>query len=158
MNFSTLEAGTATERRLLVDQPRTISFLGEDLRIYATPRLVDDIEQTCLDFLLTFLDESENTVGAAVDIRHVGATLLGMSVSIVATVTRIEGRSVTFNVEVRDDVELVATAAHTRVVVNVAKLRSRVQAKAEAAAAGEVEDSVLSPSQFAASPEQGLPS
>lgn len=151
MNFSTLEAGTATERRLLVDQPRTISFLGEDLRIYATPRLVDDIEQTCLDYLLTFLDEGENTVGAAVDIRHVGATLLGMSVSIVATVTRIEGRSVTFNVEVRDDVELVATAAHTRVVVNVAKLRSRVQAKAAAAAAGEVEDGVLSPSQFAAS-------
>jgi len=151
MNFSTLQAGIATERRLIVDRERTISFLGEDLRIYATPRLVDDIEQTCLDYLLTFLDEGENTVGAAVDIRHVGATLLGMSVSIVATVTRIEGRSVTFNVEVRDDVELVATAAHTRVVVNVAKLRSRVQAKAEAAAAGDVEDSVLSPSQFAAS-------
>jgi predicted thioesterase len=151
MNFSTLEAGTATERRLVIDKQRTISFLGEDLRIYATPRLVDDIEQTCLDYLLTFLDEGENTVGAAVDIRHVGATLLGMSVSIVATVTRIEGRSITFNVEVRDDVELVATAAHTRVVVNVAKLRSRVQAKAEAAAAGDVEDSVLSPSQFAAS-------
>jgi len=152
MNFSTLEAGiAATERHLIVDQDRTISFLGEDLRIYATPRLVNDIEQTCLDYLLTFLDEGENTVGAAVDIRHVGATLLGMSVSIVATVTRVEGRSVTFNVEVRDDVELVATAAHTRVVVNVAKLRSRVQAKAEAAAAGEVEDGVLSPSQFAAS-------
>ncbi|MGF6110429.1 thioesterase family protein [Pseudomonas frederiksbergensis] len=151
MNFSTLKAGTATERKLIVDRERTISFLGEDLRIYATPRLLDDIEQTCLDYLLTFLDEGENTVGAAVDIRHVGATLLGMSVSIVATVTRIEGRSVTFNVEVRDDVELVATAAHTRVVVNVAKLRSRVQAKAEAAAAGEVEDGVLSPSQFAAS-------
>ncbi|KDD66785.1 LysR family transcriptional regulator [Pseudomonas mandelii PD30] len=151
MNFSTLEAGTATERQLIIDKERTISFLGEDLRIYATPRLVDDIERTCLDYLLTFLDEGENTVGAAVDIRHVGATLLGMSVSIVATVTRIEGRSVTFNVEVRDDVELVATAAHTRVVVNVAKLRSRVQAKAEAAAAGEVEDSALSPSQFAAS-------
>lgn len=151
MNFSTLQTGTATERRLTVDSPRTISFLGEDLRIYATPRLVDDIEQTCLDYLLTFLDEGENTVGAAVDIRHVGATLLGMSVSIIATVTRIEGRSVTFNVEVRDEVELVATASHTRVVVNVAKLRGRVQAKADAAAAGEVEDGVLSPSQFAAS-------
>jgi predicted thioesterase len=150
MNFSTLHAGSATERRLSVDKERTISFLGEDLRIYATPRLVDDIEQTCLDYLLTFLDEGENTVGAAVDIRHVGATLLGMSVSIVATVTRIEGRSVTFNVEVRDDVELVATAAHTRVVVNVAKLRSRVQAKAEAAATGDVEDGVLSPSRLTA--------
>lgn len=151
MNFSTLETGTVTERQLIVDQPRTISFLGEDLRIYATPRLVDDIEQTCLDYLLTFLDEGENTVGTAVDIRHVGATLLGMSVSIVATVTRIDGRSVTFNVEVRDDVELVATAAHTRVVVNVAKLRSRVQAKALAVDAGEVDDGALSPARLTAS-------
>ncbi|BCX68818.1 MULTISPECIES: thioesterase family protein [Pseudomonas] len=151
MNFSTLESGATTERRLIVDSPRTISFLGEDLRIYATPRLVDDIEQTCLDYLLTFLDDGENTVGAAVDIRHVGATLLGMSVSIVATVTRIEGRSVTFNVEVRDDVELVATAAHTRVVVNVAKLRSRVQAKALAVEAGDVDDDALSPARLTAS-------
>lgn len=59
MNFSTLKAGTATERKLIVDRERTISFLGEDLRIYATPRLLDDIEQTCLDYLLTFLDEGK---------------------------------------------------------------------------------------------------
>ncbi|WP_397453739.1 thioesterase family protein [Pseudomonas sp. NA-150] len=142
MNFSTLQTGASTEQRLTVDLARTISFLGEDLRIYATPRLVDDIEQVCLNYALAYLGEGENTVGTAVDIRHVGATLLGMSVSIVATVTRIEGRSVTFNVEVRDDVELVATAAHTRTVVNVARLRSRVQAKA-AAVAGEVEDDSL---------------
>jgi predicted thioesterase len=151
MNFSTLNTGDYTERQLTVDHERTISFLGEDLRIYATPRLVDDIEQTCLDYLLTFLDDGENTVGAAVDIRHVGATLLGMSVSIVASVTRIEGRSVTFNIEVRDDVELVATAAHTRVVINVAKLRSKVQAKAASALAGDSEDVALSTARLAAS-------
>ncbi|MNC84043.1 hypothetical protein D3C75_1383470 [compost metagenome] len=57
----------------------------------------------------------------------------------------------TFNVEVRDDVELVATAAHTRVVVNVAKLRSRVQAKAAAAEAGEIDDGALSPARLTAS-------
>lgn len=153
MNFSTLNTGDYTERQLTVDRERTISFLGEDLRIYATPRLVDDIEQTCLDYLLTFLDDGENTVGAAVDIRHVGATLLGMSVSIVASVMRIEGRSVTFNIEVRDDVELVATAAHTRVVINVAKLRSKVQAKAASALAGDSdsEDVALSTARLAAS-------
>lgn len=151
MNFSTLSTGDYVERNLTVDRERTISFLGEDLRIYATPRLVDDIEQTCLDFLLTYLDDGENSVGAAVDVRHVGATLLGMSVSIVASVTRIEGRSVTFNIEVRDELELVATAAHTRVVINVAKLRTRVQAKAASALASEAEDPALSTARLAAS-------
>jgi len=148
MNFSTLEAGASTAQRLIVDYQRTISFLGEDLLIYATPKLVDDVEHVCLAFLLDYLDEGENTVGTAVDIRHVGATLLGMSVNIVATVARVEGRSVTFNIEIRDDVELVATASHTRVVVNIERLRSRVQAKAAAAMAGEVEDDVLSTPQY----------
>lgn len=151
MNFSTLNTGDYTERQLTVDRERTISFLGEDLRIYATPRLVDDIEQTCLDYLLNFLDEGENSVGAAVDIRHVGATLSGMSVSIVASVTRIEGRSVTFNIEVRDEVELVATAAHTRVVINVAKLRARVQAKAASAPTSDAQDVALSTARLATS-------
>lgn len=150
MNLSALNTGDYAERHLTVDHQRTISFLGEDLRIYATPRLVDDIEQTCLDYLLSFLDEGENSVGTAVDIRHVGATLLGMAVTIVASVTRIDGRSVTFNIEVRDAVELVATAAHTRVVINVAKLRSRVQAKAASAMDGD-DDSALSSARLAIS-------
>jgi hypothetical protein len=58
---------------------------------------------------------------------------------------------VTFNIEVRDDVELVATAAHTRVVINVAKLRSKVQAKAASALAGDSEDVALSTARLAAS-------
>jgi hypothetical protein len=47
-----LGAGATTRRDLTVDLPRTIDFLGESLRIYATPELVRDVEQTCLDFLL----------------------------------------------------------------------------------------------------------
>ncbi|SAK79936.1 Fluoroacetyl-CoA thioesterase [Caballeronia glebae] len=128
-----LRVGALHSRSIEVDRERTISFLGEDLRIYATPKLIDDIEQTCLDYLLEFVDEGENSVGTAVDIAHTGATLLGMSVRIEVKVTGIDGRAVKFDIAVFDDIEQVCTGSHSRFVVNVEKLKARVSDKASRA-------------------------
>ena len=51
-----LQAGMTTTARITVDEPRTISHLGEDLRVYATPELIRDIEQTCLAFIAEHAD------------------------------------------------------------------------------------------------------
>lgn len=125
-----LKTGAAATRSLTVDRPRTIDFLGETLRIYATPELIRDIEQTCLDFLQDHADAGESSVGTEVSIRHSGATLLGGEVRINAEVTAIEGRSVTFRVAASDGIEEICTGTHSRFMVNVDKLRTRVQAKA----------------------------
>lgn len=55
----TVKVGTGTERRFHVSLAQTIDFLGADLRLYATPELVRDVEKTCLDFLLPYLEEGE---------------------------------------------------------------------------------------------------
>lgn len=128
-----LRVGALHSRTIEVDRDRTISFLGDDLRIYATPRLIDDIEQTCLDYLLDFVGEGENSVGTKVDIAHTGATLLGMNVRIEVKVATIDGRAVTFDVAVFDDIEQVCTGSHSRFVVSVAKLKARVGEKASRA-------------------------
>ncbi|WP_017235424.1 thioesterase family protein [Pandoraea sp. B-6] len=125
-----LRVGAVFSRTLEVDRARTISFLGEALRVYATPQLVNDLEQVCLDGLLGHIDIGENSVGTAVDIAHTGATLLGMRVRIDVTVAKIEGRSVTFDISVFDDIEQVCTGSHSRFVINVEKLKSRVAEKA----------------------------
>ncbi|SAL11842.1 Fluoroacetyl-CoA thioesterase [Caballeronia peredens] len=128
-----LRVGALCSRTIEIDRDRTISFLGEDLRIYATPKLIDDIEQTCLDYLLGFVDEEENSVGTAVNIAHTGATLLGMTVRIEVSVANIEGRAVRFDVAVFDDIEQVCAGSHSRFVVNVEKLKARVREKASRA-------------------------
>ncbi|BAO90899.1 thioesterase family protein [Caballeronia cordobensis] len=128
-----LRAGATHSRTIEVDRERTISFLGEDLRIYATPKLIDDIERTCLDYLLDFVDAGENSVGTAVDIAHTGATLLGMSVRIEIKVASIDGRAVKFDIAVFDDIEQVCAGSHSRFVVNVEKLKARVAEKASRA-------------------------
>jgi predicted thioesterase len=131
MTHTTLSVGTQASRRLVVDKPRTIDFLGESLRVYATPELIRDIELVCLDFLAAHVGAGESSVGTAVDIRHSGASLLGMEVEIRATVSRIDRRSVSFDVSAHDGVEEICSGTHSRFIVDVSRLRAAVEAKAE---------------------------
>ena len=127
---STLSTGLSATRSLVVDTERTIDFLGEALRVYATPALVRDFEYACREFLLDHLDAGEDSVGTGISVSHEGATLRGMNVQITVTVAKIEGRLVTFTLHARDDVEQISQGSHSRFVVEVEKLRSRVAAKA----------------------------
>ncbi len=126
----TLTEGIQDCRKITIDEGRTIDFMGEALRVYATPELVRDIEHTCRDLLLEHLDAGEDSVGTRVEIDHTGATLLGMTVSISATIKSVEGRLVTFEVVAEDNIEPVAKCTHTRFVVETSKLQQRLQAKA----------------------------
>jgi len=124
-----LHPGTTLQRQIEVDRERTVDFLGEDLRIYATPELVRDVEQACLDFLLEYADEGDSSVGTAIALKHVGATLLGQTVRIEAHVRAVDGRGVDFDFSVHEAGDEVASGSHSRFVVNVARLRSKVHAK-----------------------------
>ena len=124
-----LQPGATCARTLTVDRQRTIDFLGESLRIYATPELVRDIEQTCLDFVQGFLDDGESSVGAEVSVQHTGATPLGGEVRIHAEITAVHRRSVTFSVTSDDEVQPVCSCTHRRFIVDVERLRARVQKK-----------------------------
>jgi len=125
-----LTAGMTQTRRVVVSTDRTIGFMGEALRVYATPSMVQDVEITCKDFLGEFLSAEESSVGARVEIDHLGPTLRDMWVDVAATITGIEGRRVTFEVEVRDALDLVGKARHVRFVVDLAKQKERLEAKA----------------------------
>jgi fluoroacetyl-CoA thioesterase len=127
-----LHPGATLQRVLAVDRARTVDFLGEDLRIYATPELVRDVEEACLDFLLDHADEGESSVGTAIALKHVGATLLGQTVRIDARVRAVEGRGVDFDFSVHEGDEEVASGTHSRFIVNVARLRAKVHAKVQA--------------------------
>jgi fluoroacetyl-CoA thioesterase len=120
---SGLAIGMTRTRRFDMDEERTISFMGENMRIYSTPFMVRDIERTCREFMDEYLTAAENTVGARMEIDHLGPTLKGMWVEVTATVSSVEGRRVGFEVEVRDALDVVGKAKHLRFVVDLAKQR-----------------------------------
>ncbi|MDE2296368.1 MAG: LysR family transcriptional regulator [Gammaproteobacteria bacterium] len=132
---NTLQAGVTRQVSVPIDASRTIDFLGEQLRVYATPALVRDFEVLCRELLLEHCDSGEDSVGTGICISHTGATLLGMNVALRAEVTAIDRRLVKFALSAHDGVESVSAGEHTRAVVEVEKLRTRLAAKAAAAKA-----------------------
>jgi predicted thioesterase len=125
----TLKSGIAQTRKITVDEPRVISFMGDDCRVYATPRIISDVEYTCREFLLAHLDPGEDSVGTKVNWEHVGPALLGAEVTLSIKILQVDGRRVVFEAKVDDGADAVAHGTHERFVVDVQKLRERLLKK-----------------------------
>jgi len=129
---NSLETGLGKTARIIVDDARTISFMGDEGRVYATPELVRDIENTCRDLLLEHIDEGQDSVGTRIDVSHMAATPFGMWVDITVTVKSANGRAVTLEIEAHDPLEQVCRGEHNRFIVDVARTIERLQGKIEA--------------------------
>ena len=112
-----------------VDQSRVIGFMGKEGAVYATPRMVNDVEYACRDFLLEHLDPGEDSVGAHVSIDHLAPTPMGLQVTVEVRITDVDRRKVSFEFSVKDPVEEVGRGKHVRFVVETAKTRERLAAK-----------------------------
>jgi len=132
----TLAPGITTTREFAIDRERTIDFMGEEARVYATPMLVRDIEVTCRELLLAHLDAGEDSVGTRVEIDHLAATLLGMKVAITATLAELKGRAAVFDVSATDGLDTICRGRHARFIANVEQVKQRLlQKRAKAASA-----------------------
>ena len=127
--------GLTSIKRIPIDADRTISFMGDGARVYATPRLISDIEFTCRDLLLQHADPGEDSVGMEVAVKHLAPTLAGSTVEISVRITAIDGRKVSFEVSAKDELDTVSAGTHMRFVVEVARTKERLKAKAEKLAA-----------------------
>ncbi len=130
-----LKKGVTKTRVITIDTDRTIDFMGEDCRVYATPSLVQDIEQTCRDLIMEHADTGEDSVGFLVSIMHTAPTLRGMDVAVSATVSEVDRSKVVFEISASDGLDDICSGKHERFVVDVDKTKQRLEAKAAKAAA-----------------------
>ena len=126
----TLQPGISLVRRVSVGSDKTISFMGEEGRVYGTPYLIGDIEHTCRNLILDHAEPDEDSVGIEVAIKHLAPTLPGSTIEIAAAVTAVEGRKVIFTVTVKDEIDTISSGSHARFVVDKAKTIERLKAKA----------------------------
>jgi predicted thioesterase len=126
----TLVPGVSRTKRIAIDRDRTIGFMGEEARVYATPRLIGDVEYTCRELLLDHADAGEDSVGTEVSLKHLAATLPGSTVEITVTVTSVDGRRIGFDVLARDELDEISQGTHGRFVVDIEKTKARLKAKA----------------------------
>ena len=125
----TLKAGLEFSSKKVIEKEKTIGFMGEDLRVYATPFMVQDMEHSCRDFMLQHMEDGEDSVGARVEIDHLGPTLVGQTVEFFGNVVEVDGPRVQFEVEIRDEIDTVGRSKHTRFVVEKARQGGRLEKK-----------------------------
>lgn len=126
---ASLKPGLQFTKVITVDEARCISFMGKEGMVYATPRMVSDVEYACRDFLLQHLDPGEDSVGAHVSIDHLAATPMGLKVTIEGRVEEVDRRKVVFSFSVKDPVEEAGRGKHIRFAVESAKTLDRLKAK-----------------------------
>jgi fluoroacetyl-CoA thioesterase len=97
--------------------------------VFATPMMVTAMENAALNAVRGYLDPGESAVGTVVNIRHLAATPAGHQITAEAEVTEVDGRRIAFKVSARDDSELIGEGTHERMVVDLARLDKRLQAK-----------------------------
>ncbi len=130
MDLSNLRIGLKGSADLLVGLEHTAPRVGSGrVGVLATPVMINVIEAAALAAVEHLLPSGYQSLGIHLDVRHFAATPVGMRVTASSELIGIDGRTLLFRVEARDEKEPIGGGLHERVVVNVARFDLRVQKK-----------------------------
>ena len=101
-------------------------------QVFATPMMVTIMENAALNAIRDYLEPGESAVGTVVNVRHLAATPVGHQVTATATVTKVDGRRIEFDVSARDEKEEIGRGTHERMVIDIGRLGERLSAKSKA--------------------------
>ena len=125
-----VEIGMSAERSLVVPAERTVGhFVPGMPMVYATPMMILEMEMASSDAIRGHLQPGWITVGTEVDIRHLGASLVGATVRATAKVIAVERRVIRFEVEAFEGERRIGDGRHARGLVNVETFTKRLGAK-----------------------------
>jgi fluoroacetyl-CoA thioesterase len=128
-----LKVGLAGSAELVVGEEHTAPRVGSGrVRVLATPVMINLIEAAALAAIEHLLAPGYQSLGTILNVRHIAATPVGMRVRASAEVVKVDGRTLAFRVEARDERDLIGDGAHERVIVNVERFDKRVQEKLQA--------------------------
>jgi predicted thioesterase len=125
---STPKIGTSGEMHFVVEQKHVIEFATDGMpAVLSTPNLIGLLERTARQTLAPFLEADERSVGAEVELRHFAPP--GQRVTCTARVIQVEAKAVSFQIEARDEHELIARGFNKRAIIRVGSFAERVQRK-----------------------------
>jgi fluoroacetyl-CoA thioesterase len=123
--------GLTGELAFKVEPRHAIDFAGDGMpAVLSTPNLVGFLERTAREAMAGCLDDDERSVGTEIELKHLAPTPVGHTVHCTARVIHVEDRTVTFQIEARDDRELIARGLHQRAVICTDSFGRRVKEKA----------------------------
>ena len=125
-----LLVGLRHSRSVTVTDEMTPAHLrSEPIRVLSTPDMIRLIEQTAIEAVAPALAAGQASVGTRVDVAHLAATPVGMTVTITVELVEIDRRRLGFRVAVRDELDEAGKGTHERFIVDGAQRMPRLQEK-----------------------------
>src|SRR5262245_19202134 len=128
--MSDLAVGLTYSRTVTVTDDLTPAHLRhEPIRVLSTPDMIRLIEQTAIQAVQPHLAAGQATVGTRVEVAHLAATPVGMTVTITVELTEVDRRRLVFRVDVRDELDQAGRGTHERFIVEASQRLPRLQDK-----------------------------
>lgn len=130
MEFEAVQPGLVGEAETTVTEGNTALHHGSGLvSVFATPAMIALMEQAAVSSVTPHLPSGWQTVGISLDVRHLAATPVGMTVTARAELIEVDGRRLRFQVTAHDDRELVGEGTHQRFIIDLERFEQRALAK-----------------------------
>lgn len=125
-----LEPGIKGLCEVLVTEKNTAAALGSgELEVFSTPSMIALMEKTCLESVKPCLEEGQGTVGVRLEVSHLAATPLGMTVRAESELVSVEKRMLNFTVRAWAGEELIGEGSHQRCIVQNQRFMEKAMAK-----------------------------
>ncbi|GCL67067.1 thioesterase family protein [Veillonella tobetsuensis] len=120
---------TATSTVTVTESNIAKTMKSGSLEVFATPAMCALMEEAAQAAVQPHLEEGEGTVGISLSISHDAPSPMGSTIIAKATVTAVEGRKITFNIEASDGVGIIGKGRHERFVINNEKFMAKVDTR-----------------------------
>lgn len=122
--------GLKGEASSFVEREDTALEVGSgSLLVYATPCMVALMEGAACEAINQALPEDKTSVGVELNIKHLSATPVGLSVRAEAEVTAVEGSMITFQITAYDEAGKIGEGTHKRAVVTTQRFLDKTYSK-----------------------------
>jgi len=131
MDFNLKAGMSARVERIVAEKDTAVAFGSGEVSVFATPMMIGIMENAALQAVDSSLPEGYATVGTHLDVRHLAATPVGMSVYATAELVEIDGKKLKFRIEAFDEQEKIGDGWHGRYIIQTDKFLEATRKKAE---------------------------
>ena len=122
-----IQEGLTHTSQLTVTEVVTATTMGSgDLPVLATPAMMALMENAAMLAVAPHLPEGSTTVGGHISASHIKPTPVGETVTATATVTKVDGKKIEFEVKAHWGDVLLGEGTHLRFIVDREKFMSRL--------------------------------
>lgn len=125
-----MEVGMKHTITEIVTIEKTAENVGSGLLpVYATPAMIALMEKCASECVAPYIEEGKSSVGTSLQVKHLAASPVGITITCTATLTEIDGRRLAFSLAVSDEKGPIGEGTHERFVIDIDRFMAKCQSK-----------------------------